>query len=232
MVACFLSIFSRTNLFPVKKIERNQKMIVKINSYYFSYKKKLFDLSFSFFGLFFGWPFLFLISFLIFLKSGFPIFYVQKRMGKNNKIFNMYKFRTMKVFAEKENNKYSILNQAPWPMFKIFDDPRFVGDGKFLSKSGLDELPQLFNILKGEMSVVGPRPLPEKEANELVGIDPEFTFRFLVKPGIFSEWGLSENRHKSLKIWKSLDKKTVLNGGWFYDLKLIGNTLWNHLRKV
>lgn len=134
----------------------------------------------------------------------------------------MYKFRTMKLGAHQEQAQLQKLNQAPGPMFKIFDDPRFVGVGRWLSKSGLDELPQLFNVMKGEMSVVGPRPLPVAEAKKL---SADWNFRHQVKPGIFSEWTIAENRHRSLTDWKKLDQLTVNRGGWRYDLSVIFKTL-------
>lgn len=147
-------------------------------------------------------------------------------MGKNGKVFSIYKFRTMCKGAHKQQKKLKDLNQAPGPMFKIFDDPRFVGIGRILSGTGLDELPQLFNILKGEMSLVGPRPLPVAEAKQL---SSAWDFRKLVKPGIFSEWTFSGNRHRSLTDWKELDRLTLSRGGLFYDLKLILLTIHKSL---
>lgn len=148
-------------------------------------------------------------------------------MGKSGKSFMMYKFRTMYVGAHKQQTKLKGLNQAPGPMFKIFDDPRFVGIGKFISRVGLDELPQIFNILKGEMSFVGPRPLPVAEAKEL---SSAWDFRKLVRPGIFSQWTLADNRHDSLTDWKELDRKTLSQGSVTQDLELISSTLLKSFR--
>lgn len=156
------------------------------------------------------------------------IIFTQKRTGLNGQEFTLYKFRTMVKNAEsiKTRNlkKYKKENQAPWPMFKNYEDPRFIKKtlklpfgmkkkikiGRWLSKTGLDELPQLINILKGEMKLVGPRPLPTKEAQGIKKIDPKwYQWRHQVKPGIFSYWTLDKNRYKSLNHWKRLEKKTI-----------------------
>jgi lipopolysaccharide/colanic/teichoic acid biosynthesis glycosyltransferase len=104
-------------------------------------------------------PIIGLIYFGIAITSpGGPPIFIQKRTGKNGKRFNLYKFRTMVPNAEELKQKYAHLNELQWPDFKITNDPRITRIGKFLRKTSLDELPQLFNILKGEMSLVGPRP--------------------------------------------------------------------------
>lgn len=137
----------------------------------------------------------------------------------------MFKFRTMHVGAEKQRGKFEKYNEAPSPMFKIENDPRFTGIGKWLSNYGLDELPQLLNILKDEMSIVGPRPLPLIEANKL---DKNWDFRYLVRPGILSKWALSSRRHSSLKAWLQLEQTQLKNGSLDADLFLafqIGTSL-------
>ena len=133
----------------------------------------------------------------------------------------------MQKNASLMKHKYEALNEAPLPMFKIHDDPRFVGIGRFLSRSGLDELPQLWNIFKGEMSFVGPRPLPVHEAEAL---PKEWRdFREQVQPGIFSHWAYSWERHKSLKNWENQEKKTLRNGSLLHDLLLINAVLFSQL---
>ena len=164
--------------------------------------------------LLFLFPFLIILWPILLWKIGQPIIFKQKRTGKNGKTFIIYKLRTMIKNAEllrsKNQNQLLKLNYAPTPMFKIGDDPRFVKFGKFLSHSGLDELPQLINVIKGEMSLVGPRPLPEKEAIKLKEIDSDwYSWRHQVKPGIFSIWVLDNQRHKSLNAWKKLEKETL-----------------------
>lgn len=193
-----------------------------INKSFTSFLKHLIDLILSLLILGVLSPiFIVLYPFLL-SQIGCPIIFTQKRTGKNGKSFTIYKLRTMMKNAEslrlKNKNKFAKLNYAPKPMFKIGDDPRFIKFGKLLSHTGLDELPQLINVIKGEMSLVGPRPLPINEANLLKKIDPNWYFwRHQVKPGLFSLWVLDNKRHQSLKIWKKLEKETlVLNLGQQY----------------
>jgi len=108
-------------------------------------------------------PVITVISLLIFIVSGLPIFYAQKRVGLNGIPFMLYKFRTMHVGAEKLQVKLKAQNEAKGPVFKIRHDPRFTAIGGFLSHTGLDELPQIINIFLGHMAIVGPRPLPVAE---------------------------------------------------------------------
>lgn len=197
----------------------------KFHPYYFSFQKRSFDLILSLILLMISGPLILIISILICLTMGSPIIFQQKRWGKNKKTFTLFKFRTMKIEAEKLQKKLLHLNQAPAPMFKIFDDPRYLGIGKFLAKTGFDELPQLINIIKGEMSFVGPRPLPVKEAKKLNQKNQSWNFRWQVKPGIFSYWSLSSQRHQSLKKWQALEKMTLTEGGLIFEIKMIGQTL-------
>ena len=125
--------------------------------------------------------------------------------------------------AEKLKNKYKRLNQADGPVFKIYDDPRFTKIGKILSKLGLDELPQLINVLKGEMSLVGPRPLPVDEAKKLT---KEQKIREMVRPGITSTWVIEGSHRLSFKKWMQLDKEYVENATFLKDLKIIIKTVF------
>lgn len=143
-------------------------------------------------------------------------------MGYQKKPFTLWKFRTMKNDAELIKKELLTKNEAPLPMFKIRHDPRHTKIGNFLSRIGVDELPQFFNILKGEMSVVGPRPLPIAEAQKL---PTTWNFRYTARPGIFSEWAISTQRHNSLKKWQQLEKETLSQGNWKYDFKLFLRTV-------
>lgn len=192
------------------------------HTYHTSITKRFFDIFFSLLLLVVSLPIFLLLATTILLTTGRPIIFTQKRTGKDNKPFTMYKFRTMYRGADRHQKKFSQLNQAPEPMFKVFDDPRFVGIGKWLSRTGLDELPQLLNILKGEMSFIGPRPLPVREDKKL---SKTWEFRHSVRPGVFSEWSVSDARHSGLRAWKELDKKTLSKGGLWYELSLITRTL-------
>ena len=144
----------------------------------------------------------------------------------------MYKFRTMVNNAEALQEDLASKNIAPKPMFKIVKDPRFTQIGYFLSQSGLDELPQLLNVFKGEMSLVGPRPLPVKEAKMLLRVDPDWAWRFSVKPGLFSYWVLSSKKYHSLEAWKKLEWKTIQVQSCLEELKIITKTIFRQLRGI
>ncbi|MBU1089063.1 sugar transferase [Patescibacteria group bacterium] len=164
-------------------------------------------------------PFFLFLSLLIIVFSGWPIFFVQKRMGKDGKVFKIYKFRTMRKGSEKEKKKYLKLNEVDWPVFKIRNDPRFTRIGKFLSHTGLDELPQLVNVLKGEMAIVGPRPLPVDEEKEIAGVYREA--RRSVLPGIISSWILSGYHLMSFDSWMKLDMEYVKKKSFVGDVVLL-----------
>lgn len=200
--------------------------MAQVHPYYHSPQKRLFDFVLALIVVISLAPLLVILSGFILVLAGWPVVFKQRRIGYRKQIFWMYKFRTMYVGAEKDQKKYRHLNEAPEPMFKLTKDPRFVGIGSFLSRTGLDELPQLFNILKGEMSFVGPRPLPLKEAERL---DRSWDFRYKARPGIFSEWSLSLARFKSSMSWKTLEKKTLEKGNPIIDIQYIVKTLVAHI---
>jgi len=190
----------------------------KIHNYYYSKKKRLLDIFLAIIGLIVLIP-TFIISYpILLLAIGSPIIFKQKRMGKDKKSFIIYKLRTMKIGSERKQKKLRKLSIAPYPMFKIKNDPRFNLIGKNLSQFGIDELPQIINILKGKMSFIGPRPLPVNEANKLPS---SWNFRYNVRPGILSKWALSSKRYISLADWTKLEKKTLEQGSVIGDLKLI-----------
>ena len=195
---------------------------MEIHPYYFSWQKRTFDLIIALFLLIVTLPLLILISLVILITTGTPIIYRQKRAGLKKKPFIIYKFRVMYVGAEKNQWRYRQQSSAPLPMYKNWHDPRFVGIGRLLSRTGLDELPQLVNVLKGEMSLVGPRPLPISEAKQL---SKQWDFRYQVKPGIFSQWSAAFKKKLTLKEWQRLERKTLQQGGVKYEVNLIINTL-------
>lgn len=201
----------------------------KIHPYYFSVQKRTFDIFGSIFLLVLAAPLLVIISALIFFNMGTPIFFTQLRSGKHKKPFAIYKFRTMHESAEKVKHLLNTRNEAPYPMFKMENDPRFVGIGKWLSQVGLDELPQLINVLIGDMSLIGPRPLPVEEANQL---DQSWDFRYVVRPGIFSEWAANETKHDSLKRWKTIEKNMLIRGSLLHDIYIIAIIMKMLFRKL
>jgi lipopolysaccharide/colanic/teichoic acid biosynthesis glycosyltransferase len=188
------------------------------NSYHFSWQKRAFDICTSFSLVCTLLPIFLLIGLAIVITSGFPILFWQERVGKNKKPFRMAKFRTMRSDAEKIKKSLIDKNEAPWPMFKLNNDPRFTSIGKFLSRTGLDEIPQFFHILFGHMSLIGPRPLPTEEAAQL---PKNWDFRYKVKPGILSHWAISPHRHKSLNTWRTLERQGIAQGSIWTDIKLL-----------
>jgi len=157
------------------------------------------------------WLFLF---FIVRLTTKGPFIFKQKRIGRNNKPFWIYKIRTMVVDAENLKSKIQNLNEVDGPVFKIQNDPRYTKIGKFLSHTGLDELPQLINILKGEMDFVGPRPLPVSEARS---IPKKYQRRDEVLPGITSPWILQGAHKLSFKEWMESDLVYIKNKSLWYD---------------
>lgn len=143
-------------------------------------------------------------------------------MGKHKREFLIYKMRTMRKDAEKIKDRYKSLNETTGPVFKIRDDPRYTLIGKFLSHTGIDELPQLLNIIKGEMAFVGPRPLPVDEA---LSIPKEFHKRFKVLPGITSLWVINGTHKLSFEEWMYLDIWYITHKSWLLDMKIAGKTI-------
>jgi lipopolysaccharide/colanic/teichoic acid biosynthesis glycosyltransferase len=155
-----------------------------------SLSKRMMDLLGSFLGLMFLTPILFMIAALIRLDSRGPILFRQQRMGQGGRIFWCLKFRTMVPDAEKRLRDLETKNEsAGGVLFKIKDDPRITPLGRFLRKSSLDELPQLWNVLVGEMSLVGPRPLQLRDSEKLEALDPlGYARRLSATPGITGPW--------------------------------------------
>lgn len=152
------------------------------------------------------------------IDSGWPFWYSEQRVGKNGRLFRLLKFRSMYLGADKEQEKLRSQNEADGPVFKIFNDPRLTKFGSFLFHSGLDELMQLINIVKGEMSFVGPRPLPVKERNRL---KKSYLDREKVNPGIISPWIFLGYHKLSFAQWMRSDLKYVKKKSLFYDLILM-----------
>lgn len=150
-------------------------------------------------------------------------------MGKNKKVFMIYKIRTMIVGAEKLRKKYLEYNEIDGPVFKIRDDPRYTRIGKFLARTGLDEIPQFINVFKGEMAIVGPRPLPVEEA---LRITEEYSLRFSVLPGCTSMWVVKGAHKLGFKKWMELDLNYAKNKSLKLDLQIIFLTILLMLRMI
>ena len=152
-----------------------------------------------------------------------PIFFSQKRVGKNGQLFDMYKFRSMVVNAEELKEKLAHQNEMSGPMFKMKDDPRVTKVGKFIRKTSLDELPQLWNVLKGDMSLVGPRPSLPKEVKQF---EKWMYKRLTVKPGLTCYWQVSGRNNIDFEDWMKLDISYVEHRNLWIDIKLIFKTVF------
>lgn len=160
-------------------------------------------------------PILIPLFLLVKLTSEGPFIFKQKRLGKHKKVFIMYKIRTMVENTESLKSKYQHLNEADGPVFKIRNDPRYTKIGKILSHSALDEFPQLVNVLKGEMALVGPRPLP---VNEALKVPKKYQKRFSVLPGITSLWIIKGAHRLNFEKWMELDLEYVKRKSLKYDI--------------
>ena len=169
-------------------------------------------------------PLFILLSLLLLVSEGWPIFFIQRRTGKMGISFWMVKFRTMRVGAEKDQKKWQYLNEADGPVFKIHDDPRHTKIGRFFFHTGLDELPQLINILRGEMAVVGPRPLPVDEEAKIC--KKYQSIRREVKPGLVSPWIVDGYHQMEFENWMRSDVDYVKRKSLFYDGYLLGKSVF------
>lgn len=152
-----------------------------------------------------------------------PIFFSQKRVGKNGQLFDMYKFRSMVVNAEELKEKLAHQNEMSGPMFKMKDDPRVTNVGKFIRKTSLDELPQLWNVLKGDMSLVGPRPSLPKEVKQF---EKWMYKRLTVKPGLTCYWQVNGRNSIDFEDWMKLDISYIEDRNLWIDIKLIFKTVF------
>ncbi len=158
------------------------------------------------------------IALFILVTSGSPVLFRQRRTGKNGRPFIMYKFRTMVVDAEVRRASLRSRNESRGPTFKIHDDPRFTPAGKFLSHTGLDELPQLVNVLRGDMALIGPRPLPVAEAKRLL---PWMLERHRILPGIISPAILTGTYHQNFTTWMRSDVSYARDKSPLSDTRLL-----------
>ncbi|MDY0361390.1 MAG: sugar transferase [Desulforegulaceae bacterium] len=186
--------------------------------------KTIGDYLFCFFAFVVFFPLILIIAFLIKISSKGPVFYKQKRLGLNGRIFDVYKFRTMVNDADKHIEELKILNEADGPAFKIKKDPRVIPwIGTFLRKTSLDELPQIINVLKGEMSLVGPRPPLPSEVKEYEIWQRR---RLSMKPGLTCIWQISPGRNDiRFEEWMKMDLYYIDNWSLWLDVKLIVSTV-------
>jgi len=206
------------------------------STYKMPYTKRVFDVVVSGLMLLLLSPLMLLIALLIKLDSPGPVFYKSKRAGTGYKIFDFYKFRSMKVNADKELAKLQSLNQyastgGKSAFIKIKNDPRVTKLGSFLRNTSLDELPQLVNVLRGDMSLVGNRPLPLYEAQELTSDD--WSMRFLAPAGITGLWQVTKRGRSEMsdEERRTLDNDYAEHFSFWMDLKVLFKTVPALLQK-
>jgi exopolysaccharide biosynthesis polyprenyl glycosylphosphotransferase len=170
-----------------------------------------------------SWLFV-IVALLIKCASPGPVLFRQQRSGLNGRPFTIYKFRTMVTDAEQRKHELALMNEMTGPVFKMTRDPRVTPLGRILRKFSLDEFPQLFNVLRGEMSLVGPRPLPVDEVKRFN--DLAHRRRLSVKPGLTCLWQISgRNNVKDFKDWVRLDLEYIDNWSLWLDLKILWRTV-------
>jgi len=219
---------SETNLLPPNYtikgvVDLNNKVFhtgIKYKSYLIL--KRLMDITLSSMGLILSLPLFLIIAIAIKIDSPGKVFFIQRRSGKDGKEFKMIKFRTMIANAEELQKKLSSKKDVDGPMFKLANDPRITRIGKILRKTSLDELPQLLNVLKGEMSLVGPRPLVMEEMK----FSPSWRdTRLKVKPGLTGLWQIQGRSETPFHEWIKYDVYYVKHQSLWLDIKILLKTI-------
>ncbi|MDP8214248.1 MAG: sugar transferase [Candidatus Euphemobacter frigidus] len=189
--------------------------------------KRAFDIVVSALSLIVLTPLMLGIALSIKMDSPGPIFYISKRNGKKGKIFNFYKYRTMVKDADKMLEMLRHLDETDGPIFKVKNDPRISRVGRFLRRYSLDELPQLWNVLKGDMSLVGPRPPTPNEVEQYANWQLK---RLEIRPGLTCLWQVRGRSNLSFREWMKLDLFYIENWSFWLDIKIILRTIWVVIR--
>lgn len=213
------------NLEKIKpeRIVLDREQVLQTNKEYW-FGRRVQDIFFSLLALLVLWPLMLIVAVLIVIDSpgAGPIF-VQKRVGRDGKTFNFYKFRSMVPNAEEKLKDLLDQNEMDGPVFKMKEDPRITWVGKFIRKTSIDELPQLFNILKGDMSIVGPRPALLREVEQYGDYERQ---RLYVTPGLTCYWQIQPQRNDlSFDEWLELDLKYIQERCFYVDWKIIFMTI-------
>ncbi|MCU1428501.1 MAG: putative undecaprenyl-phosphate glycosylphosphotransferase [Actinomycetia bacterium] len=190
--------------------------------------KRTWDISIASFAIVVTAPLTLLVALLVKIDSAGPVLFRQSRIGKDGEVFTIFKFRTMSVDAELRLAELEAENEADGPLFKIRNDPRTTRIGRFLRRFSIDELPQLFNVLRGEMSMVGPRPALPSEAAKWA---PRLRQRLRVKPGLTGMWQVNGRSNSSFEQYERLDLYYVDNWSLITDLMIILRTIPVLLRR-
>jgi exopolysaccharide biosynthesis polyprenyl glycosylphosphotransferase len=184
--------------------------------------RRLFDLIFGFLILLLLVPVIPLLALMIRADSPGPVFYRQRRVGQGGKPFTFYKFRSMFVESDRRLADLTAQNEQAGPVFKIREDPRITPVGRFLRRSSLDEIPQIINVLKGDMSIVGPRPALPAEVNRY---EPWHRRRLEARPGLTCLWQISGRSHIGFDEWMRLDLEYLRTRSLWTDLMIVAKTI-------
>jgi lipopolysaccharide/colanic/teichoic acid biosynthesis glycosyltransferase/ADP-glucose pyrophosphorylase len=212
------------NRIRVGESNLSQILSVDIKNWTYRFIKRVMDISIALLLLLLSSPLFIIIALAIKMSSESPgpVFYIQKRCGKNGKTFKMFKFRTMVTSAEKMQGELLSQNNVDGPMFKMENDPRITRLGKILRETSLDELPQLINVLRGEMSLVGPRPLVMEEMK----FSPSWRdVRLSVKPGITGMWQIQGRSEAPFYNWIRYDVEYVMKQSLWTDIVILFKTI-------
>ena len=202
---------------------RNYEAVTPRRGIIYLFLKRTMDILGSGIGLILLSPIFILVALAIKVEDPKgKIFFAQERCGKNNKIFKMYKFRSMVSNAEELLEELMYENEMDGPVFKIKEDPRITKVGKFIRKTSIDELPQLYNIFMGDMSIVGPRPAIPHEVAEYNDYQKQ---RLLVKPGLTCIWQVSGRNSIGFDEWVDMDLEYIGKRNLWMDIKLIFKTV-------
>ena len=204
-----------------EELQTNISYSTKSNEYLIL--KRVIDCFGALFGIMLLFPLLIVTAIVIKLSSKGSIFFTQERVGINEKRFKMYKFRSLVTNAEKLKEELMTENEMSGPMFKIRKDPRITKVGRVIRKTSIDELPQLFNVFKGDMSLVGPRPNLPKEVEKF---NPYHKQKLLVKPGLTCYWQVMGRSSIGFEEWMELDIKYICERNTWIDIKLIIKTFF------
>ena len=206
----------------LRKLREDERIQPKEGPIYLFFKRAM-DIIGSLCGIILLSPLLIIVALAIKIEDPKgSIFFSQQRCGKDNKLFPMYKFRSMVSNAEELLEELMEHNEMDGPVFKIKEDPRITRVGKFIRKTSIDELPQLFNILKGDMSIVGPRPAIPHEVAEYSHYHKQ---RLLVKPGLTCIWQVSGRNSIGFEEWMDMDLEYIEKRNLWMDIKLIFKTV-------
>lgn len=206
----------------LRKLREDERIQPKEGPIYLFFKRAM-DIIGSLCGIILLSPLLIIVALAIKIEDPKgSIFFSQQRCGKDNKLFPMYKFRSMVSNAEELLEELMEHNEMDGPVFKIKDDPRITRVGKFIRKTSIDELPQLFNILRGDMSIVGPRPAIPHEVAEYSDYHKQ---RLLVKPGLTCIWQVSGRNSIGFEEWMDMDLEYIEKRNLWMDIKLIFKTV-------